>query len=66
MIVTIIPIEDHRKYKVNNHILYKDSSDNWVTHNDLSRIERKAFSLYISLIINNKRVKKHLRSTYKD
>lgn len=65
MIVTILPITDHEQYSVNGHSVSKDSEDRWRCRTGLSKIEETAFNKYRKLIIENKRFKKHPKSTYK-
>lgn len=65
MSVEIIPITDHEAYKVNGHVVYKDSLNNWTCKIALSNKELEAFAVYRESIIENKRVKKHTKSTYR-
>lgn len=68
MNVEIIPIEDHNKYSVNGHIIVQVSDSTWIVPNvfsSLSEIEKRAFTAYIALIIDNPRFKKHPKSTFK-
>ncbi|MFC6245407.1 hypothetical protein ACFP6C_10225 [Flavobacterium psychroterrae] len=68
MTVKIIPIEDHSKYSVNGHLLIQVSETQWIVPNpldSLSQIEKKAFTVYKTIIIDNPRFKKHPKSTYK-
>lgn len=65
MIVYIIPVMDHKKYTVNGHIVYKNRLKNWTCNIDLSAQELKAFLLYEKVIINNSKIKKHLKATYR-
>ena len=62
--ITITPIIDHESYKVNGHLVYKDSLDNWTCKHDLSSKELTAFRNYQKLVINNKAFKKHTKATY--
>lgn len=68
MNVTIEPIEDHSRYKVNDHIIVQVSDFTWLVPNPfatLSGKEIKAFKIYKELIIDNPRFKKHPRSIFK-
>lgn len=56
---------DHEKYTVNGHIVYKNRFKIWSCNIDLSAQEVKAFLLYEEVIINNSKIKKHLKATYR-
>jgi hypothetical protein len=64
MPVTIIQITDHEVYTVNGKTIYKDVNENWTCNVELSTKESMAFMNYRQLIIENKDVKKHTKSTY--
>lgn len=66
MSVTIKPITDHESYEVNGHLVYKDTLNNWISKSDLSEKERLAFSQYAKIVIQNPRLKKHIKATYND
>lgn len=65
MIVHIIPIKDHEKYAVNGYIVYKNEFKNWTCNIDLSIAEIQAFLTYEKVIINNRKIKKHIKATYR-
>lgn len=65
MIVKIFPIEQGERYEVNGKEVYLDSNENWITTEDLTQIEKVAFNNYKRLIIENKEIKKHPKSTFK-
>jgi hypothetical protein len=62
--VTIEPIVDKKKYKVNGHIVYKNKWSNWSCEDDLSDSELWAFNVYEKLIIKNPKIKKHTKALY--
>ncbi|MEO7977745.1 hypothetical protein [Flavobacterium sp.] len=64
MNVEIIPVEDHKEYKVNGHLVYRDTYGNWTCKHDLSALELRMFARYEKLVINNTRFKKHTKATY--
>lgn len=64
MPVTIIPITDHEVYTINGKTIYKDANANWTCNVELSTKESMAFMNYRQLIIENKDLKKHTKSTY--
>lgn len=69
MSVIIKPIEDHRKYLVNKHIIVQRSDLTWHVFPDpayqVSENEKKAFGIYKQIVIDNPRFKKHPRSIFK-
>ena len=65
MSVTIVPVKDHEEYKVNGHLVYKDTHGNWTCKHDLSNVELNAFRNYEKAVINNPAFRKHTKSEYK-
>lgn len=65
MSVTILPIEDHKKYNVNGHIVYKDDKGHWQGKSEMSSNEWVAFRNYEKVVINNKAFAKHTKSIFK-
>jgi hypothetical protein len=65
MSVTIEPVRDHEEYKVNGHLVYKDTRGNWACKHDLSNTELNAFRNYEKVVIKNNAFKKHTKSVYK-
>ena len=65
VIITIIPLEDHRQYNVNGHTIYKDANDNWTSRTEMSDNELRAFRRYKAAVIDNPRFKTHTKATYK-
>lgn len=65
MEVRIIPNEQGESYEVNTKVVYLDSNQNWITSEYLTQIERHAFNQYKNLIIDNPKIKKHPKSTFK-
>lgn len=65
MNVEITPIEDHKQYNVNGHIVYKDSTETWISNTAMSDKENRAFRRYKTNVIDNPRFKKHTKATYK-
>lgn len=64
MCVKIVPIENFKIYKVNDHIVYKNNLRNWSCQDDLSDRELEAFEFYENLVIKNKVIEKHLSIIY--
>lgn len=64
MTITIIPIEDHESYRVNEHIVYK-SENQWTSKTELSEMERRAFRRYQTQVIDNPAFKRHTKSVFK-
>ncbi|WP_289665555.1 hypothetical protein [Flavobacterium panacagri] len=64
MSITILPITDHEMYEINGHLIYKDDLNNWICKSVLSEKEYFAFNLYMLIVIENPRFKKHIKSTY--
>lgn len=64
MKIIIKPIIDHKKYMINEHLVYRDMLGNWSCKDDLSDKELHAFRVYEKLIIRNSRIKKHIKATY--
>jgi lipopolysaccharide biosynthesis protein len=62
--VTIEPIVDKEKYRVNGHLVYKNQWSNWSCEQDLSDGELWAFTIYEKLIIKNPKIKKHTKALY--
>jgi hypothetical protein len=65
MIIQIEPLSDHKKYNVNGHIVYKNEFKIWSCYTDLSDIEIQAFLTYEKIVINNSKIKKHIKATYR-
>jgi len=65
MIIQITPLRDHKRYSVNGHIVYKNEFMNWSCHTDLLGIEIQAFLTYEKIVINNSKIKKHIKATYR-
>lgn len=65
MSVRILPITDHEVYTVNGKTVYKDRENNWICNVALTTQETIAFNNYKESIIENKDLKKHMKSTYK-
>lgn len=63
--ITIIPLEDHQRYNVNGHTIYKDNSGNYISRTDLSTSENAVFRRYKQIVIDNPRFKTHTKATYK-
>jgi hypothetical protein len=63
--ITIIPLEEHQQYNVNGHIVYKNSTEQWISRTDMSDMELRAFRRYKTAVIDNPRFKKHTKATYK-
>jgi hypothetical protein len=63
--ITITPITDHKSYKVNGHVLSKDSNGHWVSRTSMSDMELRAFRRYEKSVIDNPRFKKHTKATFK-
>lgn len=64
MSIRILPITDHEIYEINGHLVYKDALNNWICKSVLNEKESFAFNLYIQIVIENPRFKKHIKSTY--
>ncbi|MBP4139982.1 hypothetical protein [Flavobacterium geliluteum] len=65
MNITILPLEDHKRYNVNGHTVYKDQNGRWESKTGMSTMEWNAFRNYENTVINNPRFKKHTKSTFK-
>ena len=65
MDVTIIPIEKHESYSVNQKTVHKDMNGNWVAIQELTTNERTAFNNYKKAVIENPAFKNHTKATYK-
>ncbi|AOW08719.1 hypothetical protein [Flavobacterium gilvum] len=65
MNITITPLEDHKRYSVNGHAVYKDDKGFYVSATDMNAKEWKAFHRYEKLVIKNKAFKTHTKATYK-
>lgn len=65
MDITILPLEDHKRYSVNGHAVYKADSGYWASATDMTDKEWSAFRRYQKLVINNKAFTKHTKSIFK-
>lgn len=63
--ITILPVEDHHRYSVNGHAVYKLPSGYWTSATDMTTQEWAAFRKYEKVVIKNTRFKTHTRATYK-
>lgn len=62
--ITIEPIVEKEKYKVNGYLVYKNRLRNWTCDQDLSNGELWAFGVYEKLIIENPKIKRHTKAVY--
>lgn len=65
MSIKIKPIVDHERYDVNGKEIYKDSNGNWISRDDLSGQEYRAFANYKKAVIDNPAFKTHTKAEYK-
>lgn len=65
MSIIILPLEDHKRYSVNGHAVYKNPNGHWISATEMSSNEWEAFHRYEKLVINNKAFAKHTKATYK-
>lgn len=65
MDITILPLEDHKRYSVNGHAVYKNDKGHYVSATDMTAKEWAAFRNYERLVIKNKAFKTHTKATYK-
>lgn len=63
--ITILPLEDHKRYSVNGHAVYKNDNGHWISATAMSAKEWAAFHCYEKVVIKNKAFKKHTKATYK-
>lgn len=65
MEITILPLEDHKRYSVNGHAVYKNDNGHWISATHMNTKEWAAFHRYEKLVINNKAFVRHTKATYK-
>ncbi|TPG37528.1 hypothetical protein [Flavobacterium pectinovorum] len=65
LIVEIKPVEDHKEYEINGKLIFMDETGNWQSDIELSETEKKAFKSYGELILDNPKITKHTKATYR-
>ncbi|SNR92481.1 hypothetical protein [Flavobacterium sp. ov086] len=65
MTVEITSIENNKEYEINGKLVFMDQSGNWQCDVELSQIEKTALKSYTQLILNNPRLTKHAKATYR-
>lgn len=64
-IVEIKSLEDYKEYEINGKLIFIDESGNWQSDIELSETESNAFKCYGELILDNPKITKHTKATYR-
>lgn len=63
-VIRIVPLVDHESYMLGSKMIRKDMNGNYITPEELTVNEQRAWCRYRKLVIDNPSFKKHCKAQF--